>query len=230
MKIFHRLISLLSPLQVQTHQNGWVKNLIRSRYSASDEGMMGDKKHMEIILMRHGEPQHRGEPKVSCREMAEWIDSYNLSSTGSDRPPEMAQILVYRALTFLSSPLPRALSSLKTLGCEPGLIDEVFREAELPVFRIPGLRLSPFYWAALFRVLWLCGLSGEAECVSVAKKRAAKAAEILVTAAKGSDGPVLLMGHGIINRFIAKELIASGWKEQTRTGKGYWGAGVYSVV
>lgn len=173
--------------------------------------------------MRHGEPQHRGEPKVSYRQMFEWIDSYNRSSTGSDRPSEIAQILAYRALTFLSSPLPRALSSLKTLGCEPGLIDEVFREAELPVFRIPGLRLSPFYWAALFRVLWLCGLSGEAECVSVAKKRAAKAAE-------DSDGPVLLMGHGIINRFIAKELIASGWKEQTRQGKGYWGAGVYSAV
>lgn len=185
---------------------------------------------MEIILMRHGEPHYRDAPKVSCREMAEWIDSYDLSSVSSDRPPEMAQIQAYRALAFLSSPLPRALSSLKTLGCEPGVIDNVFREAELPVFRIPGLRLSPFYWAALFRILWLCGLSGEAECVNSVKKRAVKAAEILVTAAKGSDGPVLLMGHGIINRFIAKELIASGWKEQTRPGKGYWGAGIYSVV
>ena len=88
--------------------------------------------------MRHGEPEYRGAGKVSYREMVGWIDSYNRSSTGRDRPSEMAQILAYRALTFLSSPLPRALSSLKTLGCEPGLIDEVFREAELPVFRIPG--------------------------------------------------------------------------------------------
>lgn len=180
--------------------------------------------------MRHGEPQYRGEPKVSYREMAEWIDSYNRSSTGSDRPSEMAQILAYRALAFLSSPLPRALSSLKILGCEPGIIDEVFREAELPVFRIPGLRLSPFYWAALFRVLWLCGLSGESERVSAIKKRAAKAAEILISAASDADGPVLLMGHGVINRFIAKELIASGWKQQTRPGKGYWGAAVYSLA
>ena len=185
---------------------------------------------MEIILMRHGEPEYRGAGKVSYREMVGWIDSYNRSSTGRDRPSEMAQILACRALTFLSSPLPRALSSLKTLGCEPGLIDEVFREAELPVFRIPGFRLSPFYWAALFRVLWLCGLSGESERVSAAKERAVKAAEILVNVAKDSDGPVLLMGHGVFNRFIAKELIASGWKEQTRPGKGYWGAGVYSMV
>lgn len=180
--------------------------------------------------MRHGEPEFRGAGKVSYREMAEWIDSYNRSSTGSDRPSEMAQILAYRALTFLSSPLPRALSSLKTLGCEPRLIDEVFREAELPVFRIPGLRLSPFYWAALFRIFWLCGLSGESERVSAVKKRAAKAAEILMSAASGSDGPVFLMGHGVINRFIAKELIASGWKEQIRPDTGYWGAGVYSIV
>ena len=41
---------------------------------------------------------------------------------------------------------------------------------------------------------------------------------------------IILMRHGIINRFIAKEPIAPGWKEQTRPGKGYWGAGVYSVV
>lgn len=184
---------------------------------------------MEIILMRHGEPHYRGAPKVSCREMAEWIDSYNLSSTGSDRPPEMAQIQAYRALAFLSSPLPRAQSSLKTLGCEPSVIDDVFREAELPVFRIPGLRLSPFSWAALFRILWLCGLPGEAESVNVAKKRAVKAAEILVTVARHADGPVLLMGHGIMNRFIAKALMASGWKEESRPGKGYWGAGVYSL-
>ena len=173
--------------------------------------------------MRHGEPEYRGAGKVSYREMVGWIDSYNRSSTGRDRPSEMAQILAYRALTFLSSPLPRALSSLKTLGCEPGLIDELFGEEGLPVFRIPGFRLSPFYWAALFRVLWLCGLSGESERVSAAKERAVKAAGILVNVAKDSDGPVLLMGHGVINRFIAKELIASGRKEQTRPGKGYWG-------
>jgi hypothetical protein len=53
-------------------------------------------KHMEIILMRHGEPQYRG-AKVSYREMAEWIESYNRSSTGSDRPPEMANPRVPRA-------------------------------------------------------------------------------------------------------------------------------------
>jgi hypothetical protein len=52
--------------------------------------------------------------------------------------------------------------------------------------------------------------------VSVAKIRAAKAAGILMKAAKDADAPVLLMGHGIINRYIAKELLASGWKEQTR--------------
>ncbi len=47
-------------------------------------------------------------------------------------------------------------------------------------------------------------------------------------AAKDADAPVLLMGHGIINRYIAKELLASGWKEQTRPRTGYWGAGIYS--
>ena len=37
------------------------------------------------------------------------------------------------------------------------------------------------------------------------------------------------MGHGIINRLIARELKSLGWREESQPGKGYWGAGVYSV-
>lgn len=185
---------------------------------------------MEIILMRHGKPTFTGAAKVSSHEMADWVAQYDLSDTGSDMPPESSSVMASKVLISLCSPLPRAVSSLKTLGCEPVLIDEVFREADLPVYNIPGIRLSPFFWAVFFRIIWLCGMSRKAEPFGMAKRRAARATGMLVNFARNHDGPVLLMGHGIINRLIAKELMSLGWKEHSRPGKGYWSAGIYQLL
>ncbi|GKX55309.1 hypothetical protein SOASR030_14210 [Leminorella grimontii] len=186
-----------------------------------------EKINMEIILMRHGKPSFTGAPKVSSREMVDWTTQYDLSDTGSDMPPESSRVLARKAQVVISSPLLRALSSLKTLGCEPALIDEVFREADLPLHLIPGVRLSPFYWAGIFRLMWLCGMPCKVESLGMAKMRAARAAGILVNLAREYNGPVLLMGHGIMNRLIARELMLLGWKEHCRPGKGYWNAGTY---
>ena len=64
----------------------------------------------------------------------------------------------------------------------------------------------------------------------VFKQRAVQAADILVTSVKEANGPVLLMGHGVMNRLIAKELVSMGWKEYRRLGNGYWSAGIYSLL
>jgi len=183
---------------------------------------------MEIILMRRGKPALRGYSRVTSSEMTNWIAEYDLSDTGSDIPPDSSKLLASSASQVISSPLPRALSSLKALGCEPDVIDEVFREAGLPIFHIPGLRLSSTFWAAFFRVMWLCGLSHNVERLGIAKQRAVQAANILVTFAKKSNGPVLLMGHGVMNRLIARELRSLGLKAYRCQGNGYWNARIYS--
>ena len=180
--------------------------------------------------MRHGKPVFTGCSKVSSLEMAEWISRYDLSDTGSDLPPGSSKTLALSASRILSSPLPRALSSLNALGRKADLIDDVFREAGLPVFHLPALRLPPGYWAALFRVLWLCGISRNAEPRGIAQQRAAQAAKILVTSVKASNGPVLLMGHGMMNNLIARELVSLGWKACRRQGNGYWTASIYRLA
>jgi len=185
--------------------------------------------YMEIILMRHGKPAFAGSAKVTSCEMYGWITKYDLADTGDDIPPESGKSLAFSASRIISSPLPRALSSLKALGPEPDVIDAVFREAGLPVFHIPGFRLSPAVWAAFFRVMWLCGLSRNVERVGTAKRRAAQAANSLIRLAKTSDGPVLLMGHGVMNRLIARELRSLGFKEYRCQGNGYWNASIYRL-
>ncbi|XHA18829.1 histidine phosphatase family protein [Citrobacter farmeri] len=185
---------------------------------------------MEIILMRHGKPAFTASSRVTSLKMAEWISQYNLCDTGSDMPPQFSKTLASRALHIISSPLPRARSSLTALGREPDLIDEVFREADLPVFHIPAFRLPPIFWASVFRIMWFCGISRNVESLGIAKQRAVQAADILVTSVKVVNGPVLLMGHGVMNRLIAKELISMGWKEYRREGNGYWKAVIYSLL
>jgi len=184
---------------------------------------------MEIILMRHGKPAFTGSAKVTSREMSNWIAEYDLSDTGEDIPLESSKSLAFSASRIISSPLPRALSSLRALGLEPDVIDKVFREAGLPVFHMPGFRFSPTVWAAFFRVMWLCGISHNVERVGIAKRRAIQAADILVAFAKGCDGPVLLMGHGVMNRLIARELRSLGFKEYCCQGNGYWNASIYRL-
>lgn len=180
--------------------------------------------------MRHGKPAFTGASRVTSLEMAEWISGYDRSDTGSDIPPQSSKTLASSALRIISSPLPRALSSLTALGREPDLIDDVFREADLPIFHMPAFRFPPILWASVFRVMWLCGISCNVEPRAIAKQRAAQAADILVTSVKVTNGPVLLMGHGVMNRLIAKELVSLGWKERRRQGSGYWNAGIYSSL
>lgn len=179
--------------------------------------------------MRHGKPTYTGYPKVTSREMVNWIAQYNLSDTGNDAPPASSKLMASRVSRIISSPLPRTLSSLRALECEPDIIDDVFREADLPLFLIPGFRLSPAYWATFFRVMWFCGISRKAERLGMAKKRAVKGADILVTLAKEANEPVLLMGHCIMNQLIARELISLGWKEHRHPGYQYWSAGIYKM-
>ncbi|MCL7708677.1 histidine phosphatase family protein, partial [Enterobacter kobei] len=71
-------------------------------------------------------------------------------------------------------------------------------------------------------MLWLCGLSGNAETLHAAKARAATAAENLATLASNKEGPVLLMGHGIMNRLIARRLLRQGWCEIRKSEEDYW--------
>jgi hypothetical protein len=55
------------------------------------------------------------------------------------------------------------------------------------------------------------------------KLRVSLAAEKLIQLAKSHDS-VLLIGHGIINRYLAKELISKGWSGGAAPGGNkYWG-------
>lgn len=178
-----------------------------------------------IILMRHGQPKLATTEKISMLEMKDWIEHYNHSEIIRHPAPDASTQLAATATVLVSSNAPRALTSVQALGLEPAVVDAMFCEAQLPHgdWRFP--RLSPFTWAFIFRVLWLCGYSRNVESAGAARQRANTAAQRLQSLA--GEGPVLLLGHGVMNRMIAKQLLADGWTCQQRNGSRYWSASVY---
>jgi broad specificity phosphatase PhoE len=174
--------------------------------------------------MRHGQPKLVATDKMSALDMKDWIEQYSQSEITNQPVPDASMQLAATATVIVSSSAPRALTSVQALGLKPVLVDALFCEAQLPYGHWNLPRLSPFTWAFILRVLWLCGYSRRVESAGTARMRASTAARRLQSLA--NEGPVLLLGHGFMNRMIAKQLVADGWIRQKRNGSQYWGATV----
>ncbi|MGD8165537.1 histidine phosphatase family protein [Pantoea sp. FN0307] len=179
---------------------------------------------MPIILMRHGKPGGLSPQHLSAKAMAQWIASYD-SALISDMPPQRCIDLAAQAEIIVASPLPRALGSLEKLGLRATYTDAIFREVALPVLPLATPALPPTLWLSLLRLLWLCGYSGSVESFRHARQRARLAASQLISLSE--QGTVLLVGHGIMNKLIARELRRQGWLAEKHASSRYWSSAVY---
>lgn len=179
---------------------------------------------MTIILMRHGKPDHRSQGRLSAQKLADWCEAYDLALV-CDFPPQRSMQIAQRASVVASSPLPRARSSLARLGLSPHNVDDVFSELAVPVVSSERLQLPAVIWLALLRLLWLCGYAGQGESLFAARQRAVNAADKLI--ALSQQGTVLLVGHGIMNKMIARELRKRGWQAEKHASSRHWSTAIY---
>ncbi|WP_201799920.1 histidine phosphatase family protein [Andreprevotia sp. IGB-42] len=123
-------------------------------------------------------------------------------------------------MVVIVSTASRAASSAHALGRDDFLVDALFCEAQLPFpnWRFPYLPAQA--WALLFRIGWLFGYARGTESVHECRQRARQAA--LRLAALAAQQPILLMGHGVMNELIAKELLTMGWQGPPKTTGRYW--------
>lgn len=175
--------------------------------------------------MRHGRPVLTPMRRVAPAEMKTWIEQYDLAVVDTEGIPVAAVELARSAACVVASTAPRSLSSAQALGRAPTIVDPVFCEAQLPFAQSHFPRLSPHVWAAIFRLLWLCGYSSGSETLRSARKRAHDAAARLAELAR--QGKVLFVGHGIMNRLIANELAALGWVGPKKQESKYWSSNVF---
>ena len=181
---------------------------------------------MEIILIRHGKPTFELKGKVRSRDIKELIRNYDLSGI-SGEPPKIAKQKAASCNVVVCSDFARSIESAKALGFENiHRTDPVFREVATPHFENGSLKMSVRAWGVLLRSMSVFGFSRNGESLAMAKKRAKIAATVLIDIAH-THKSALLVGHGFINYFIAKELLSLNWIGPSKAGSNYWEYVVY---
>jgi broad specificity phosphatase PhoE len=182
---------------------------------------------MRVILMRHGKPSLPPQKSVTSLEFKNWIDAYNSAELCENLKPDSKSFEIAKSCNAIfCSNLKRSLNSASILGVnEVASILHELREMELPWGNITNLKMQPRYWAVIFRMLWFLGYSKNSESFKEAKLRAENAALLLESSAREKES-VLFVGHGMLNRFIAKHLLENGWQVKKKVSSEYWEFGI----
>ena len=179
----------------------------------------------KIILVRHGEPDVKTGAKISGAEIPSFLKRYNEAPLIPNSLPSSKLLFLSANATVICSDLKRSYCSAQRCGVSPKIEDAIFSESIPPHFQNAFLRLKPKTWLLLSRVLWLMGFSLHGESYKDAKKRAKRAADILLHEVKKRD--VLLFGHGLFNILIAAELRKRGFVGPKVPARNFWEFGVY---
>ena len=180
---------------------------------------------MEIILLRHGKPTLELKGNLNSREFEKLVVAYAQSGIKDSAPKQLKER--FDSHYIICSDLERSIQSAKSIGVkEIHLIDPLFKESDIPYFEQHFFKLPVTVLLVLYRLMWLFGFSKNGESFVAAKNRAHAAASKLMALAEEHD-KVLLIGHGLMNRIIAKRLRVYNWTGPTSPGKKYWEYGIY---
>jgi broad specificity phosphatase PhoE len=180
-------------------------------------------KPLKIILVRHGKPAIATAPRTSHHEFRSYIDDYEDAGLDpSSAPPEELQDLIGELDAVFTSGRKRADQSARALAPNAELIvDPLFVESPLASPRIPLLKMRVTKWAVVSRLMWYAGFSPKIEGYRKSKRRAVKAAEILIDRAR-KDGQTALVAHGYFNYLIGIELRRRGFTQTGSHRARYW--------
>jgi broad specificity phosphatase PhoE len=149
--------------------------------------------------------------------LAAWLESEGARGIAEDAEPSRELVeLVAASRHLLVSPLTRAQATANAVldqlpvGSRPRAASVIeLSEAPLPVLQVPRLRLPLGAWGSVCRISWFLGYTGSVESRRAAVARAHRVARQLSQLAP--SGPVTVIGHGIMNLLVARELRRLGW-------------------
>jgi broad specificity phosphatase PhoE len=180
---------------------------------------------MEIILVRHGRPAALTGTPISGHDVGQWVRRYDeLGITKELEPPEPVRRLASSAGCVVASDLRRSIESATWLASPREVrIDPDLREAVLPDSMGVSLRMPPGAWLVVARVAWSLNCCPSSETMEATRHRASRATDRLCALA-GDYGAVLVVGHGIFNRFVAMQLLRRGWRGPRLLPTAHWAA------
>lgn len=186
---------------------------------------------MTISLIRHGKPTVSLQEKVKGNQFLNFIKRYDAAGIAKDSiPPENIVAIVQKANVVFTSNLNRTIDSATILQPQVKPINNaIFREINRWRDFSTKIELSALGWVILCRILLKLNVFPVAESTNAVKQRAKQAAELLIQNHQ-LYGSIVLVAHGGINTFIAKELMLLGWQGSRNIDNQHWGCTKYSLT
>lgn len=219
---------------------GWVpaqewKTSLRHHYRHEDSSIRlssgAGGQVSQIILIRHAEPDLE---KKGCRNREEAIRYFrDYDSAGVvpfDRGPlDESSITTGR---IYHSSLPRAGETARK-AFERGSYEfresDNFREFERKPMWFCNIRIPTKCWTTGSRLWWFVGLNDKGiESFREAKGRARGNAFWMTTAAR-KENQLILVAHGLHNKYVKKYLRKLGWKKVYSNGNGYLSVKIMAI-
>lgn len=176
-----------------------------------------------IILFRHAKPIidygscNHGQ---SIDRLNDYNSTINLKFDDLDVLSDELKAIVLQnnSVIVYSSELPRSIATADYIFNPLGVTinkNGIFSEFNLNIFKIPKVKLTVQAWFFISRITWFFGIRNNAKTFLQEINRSKMAAKILEKH-HHANTTVILVGHGLMNRFIARFLQKSGLKVTKR--------------
>jgi broad specificity phosphatase PhoE len=178
-------------------------------------------KNEHIVLIRHGEPDLDKKGWRTRDEVIQFMKAYDsVGVVPFDVSPLCWESL--NADTVYHSTLPRAAHTASLAFDGPVLVgSDNFREFERKAIKGCNLRLPLKWRTTSARLTWFLGWNDNGiESFQDARQRARNNARFLDEKTR-SNPHVILVAHGLHNRYVLKYLKKMGWKKVFDNGNGY---------
>ena len=164
----------------------------------------------KIILLRHSKVDIKNK-SIYANELKNYIKEYN-SSNIITQSNNKIDTIYHENKILICSNLKRSIQTVNNVfNKKPDYINKLFNEAELPYTNKKLLKLPVSLWLIIFRILWFIGYSKNSISYKETKIRAKKSAQLLIKISKENNKDIILIGHGIMNRLIKKEIITQNY-------------------
>jgi len=213
-------------------RNGWsqdctvkdLKNFYKSQDSEKPITLFQDTLQdiQQIILIRHGEPDLNKKGWRNREEAIQFMQNYDSAIVipFSKKPINLESLSID---TIYYSTLPRAKNTAQRAFSDSNILvgSTDFIEFERKAMKWPNMKMPTKFWTTGSRILWMMGLNDKnIESFRKAKGRAKSNAEIL-TKKTSQQGMVILVAHGLHNKYVKKYLKKLGWKLAYNSGNDY---------
>jgi broad specificity phosphatase PhoE len=175
---------------------------------------------IQIYLIRHAKPNLHKRFLSSSGQAQNYIENYNKAPI-HEIDLNKVKIDLNKPHQIYCSSLARSQETALSLFGDSYVVvsDSIFREFELKIVHANSIVQLPLdLWKGVSRLFWLLGCNHESiESYKEAKKRVVLAADNLEKLASQEE-TAILVGHGMINAAIAKELRKRGWNVICKKG------------